>query len=73
MKLPSGWVFIPVSDSNGKIKVEQKDLVLCRECKSAYLMTGPMEKPLYFCALTGLSARREDDYCSRAEKSCRKG
>lgn len=69
MELPSGWVFIPVSDSNGKIKVEQKDLVLCRECRSAYLLTDPLDKPLYYCtAVTGLAARRGDDYCSYAEK-----
>ena len=67
MKLPSGWVFIPVSDM-GKIQIVQKELILCKDCKWGDWYTSISGERYCHCLVSEKSGLKDTDFCSFAEK-----
>ena len=67
-KLPSGWIFIPKVKTGDRrtIEIEQRDLVMCRECK--YWNGNNDGKRAPECRWREDEIPDFDDYCSWGKK-----
>lgn len=70
MKIPDGWVAVPVVDRTGvSLDIEVNELVMCRSCIWLKEQGGHANCGGYLtCRKTGKEVDWED-YCSKGEKA----
>lgn len=70
-KLPDGWIFIPTIEKRTTVNIEERELVMCRNCKWGEPSKNMKGEDMVFCynGDTGI----EDGYLHEPNWFCAEG